>query len=77
MPCVGLQWFQDSLQAKYCMPEADYDAGGGMATKGVKGRVKSAKTEPEWAVAIAAFKIPDIEEEEFLNGCKVSGGTRG
>ena len=58
---------------KHCMPEEDYDAGGGVATKGVKGRTKPAKARPEWVESLEAFKIPDIEEEEFLTGCKVRG----
>lgn len=55
---------------KHCMPETEYDAGGGVA-KGTKGRARSTKSEPEWAAALEAFKIPDIEEDEFLSGCKV------
>ncbi len=75
MKCVTPQWFHDSVDAGYCMPEDTYtvDSGGGEKGRSLgKATAKSAEI-PEWASALKAFKIPDIAGEEFLSGCKVRG----
>lgn len=69
------QWFHDSIDAGYCMPEGDYVVESGGVAKGrslAKTATRNAES-PEWASALAAFKIPDIAGEEFLHGCKVRG----
>lgn len=68
------QWFHDSAQDGYCMPETDYSADGG-TTKGRSHEKAAAnqKTRPEWVTSLEAFKIPDIAGDRFLNGCKVRG----
>lgn len=73
MKCVGPQWFHDSLDAGYCMPEDLYtvDSGGGAKGRSLTKPASKSAEVPEWASALESFKIPDIAGEEVLNSCKV------
>lgn len=71
MFCVGPQWFHDSLETGYCMPEENYATEGGVAKGRGKGRATNQK--PEWVSSLEAFEVPDVPGEDFLSDCKVRG----
>jgi hypothetical protein len=61
------------VDAGYCLPEIDHIVEDEVATKG-KGhgnKLTYQKAEPGWVLAVDAFKLPDIIEDEFLCDCKV------
>ena len=75
---MSVEWFNDSVDAGYCMPEDAYtvEQGGGV-NKG-RGLLKGvSRAVPEWVSALEAFRIPDIAGAEFLSGCKVRGHCMG
>lgn len=73
MWCVSPLWFYHSVDAGYCLPESEYEVEGGEVAKGHGNKPTNQKTEPEWALAIEDFKLPEITGNEFLCGCKVRG----
>ena len=67
MYCVTPQWFNDSMECGYCMPEVEYDVdGSGSAEK------EPEKAENYWKKNLESFKLPTVADDEFLDGCKVS-----
>lgn len=76
MYCVKPEWFHESLASGYCLPEGDYSMddqdGGGVKTLDLKRKMTNQKPViPEWVRCLEVYKIPDIVEDEFLEGCKV------
>lgn len=69
MFCVTPQWFHDSAESGYCMPEENYPVGGG--TGGVVKGKKPISQRAQWIDSLEAFRIPDIVEDGLLDGCKV------
>ncbi|XP_064393637.1 DNA topoisomerase 2-binding protein 1-A-like isoform X3 [Halichondria panicea] len=66
MHCVTSQWFYDSVDCGYCMPEVEYDVdGSGGAEK------EPEKAENGWRKSLESFKLPTVADDEFLDGCKI------
>lgn len=73
MYCVTAQWFYDSVECGYCMPEEDYSVEGddGKSVKKAGGGKGGDADVPEWVKELEEFKVPTVAEDEFLSGCKV------
>ena len=73
------QWFHDSVERGYCLPEEDYNVEGGGERKEGGNEAKAVEEEGVWERRLEEFCVPAISDGYFLDGCRVSrvaGGTR-
>ena len=72
MFCVTPQWFHDSVDSGYCLPEGDYDCEGGDGVRGKRGKEEE-EEERGWVKELEEFQIPMSADNDFLASCRVSG----